>query len=193
MAVEKLNAVGMVNNESKELAQLRSELAQKERENKALKEKSRRDELALAVEEAVLNERARYRENGERNHNGKRGRDDDRDGGGDRGRERQGDIKCCVCNKIGHMNMKRDCTSKVQLPWCGFCRSSEHDPDGCQRLKDSVCSQCNKNGHTMAFHRVRHCRKCNKEHQAWTGAEGQRCRFTRRGLVWSRCAPWEKV
>ena len=59
-----------------------------QRENKILRERSRKDELVLAVEEAVFKERARYRESGERNHNGKRGRDDDRDRGGDRGGDR---------------------------------------------------------------------------------------------------------
>ena len=165
---EKLNAM-------EDRDPIREQLKQMEGMLNELRGKQQKTELATVVEmlsemrDGPRGKDSRYKRSREDSDR----RDDFR--GDDRGRDRKiqrqegKEIQCYDCGERGHM--RSDCKNpeSAKIRRCIFCKDAGHTVDECPKRLSTVCRECQKKGHSAAFHRVRLCRKCNKEHSGLAG------------------------
>ena len=79
------------------------------------------------------------------------------------------DKTCFRCNKPGHFSM--DCKEPAKEKVCIFCKSPDHEVDGCIKLKETVCKNCNQKGHSTSYCTPRECRKCHTRHAPKNGCD----------------------
>ena len=136
--------------------------------------KQQKTELATVVEMLSELRDGRGRDSGYKRGREESDRRDDfrRD---DRGRDRKSQkqesrgIQCYDCGEIGHMKSECKNPESAKIRRCIFCKDAGHTVDDCPKRLGTVCRECNKKGHSAAFHKVRLCRKCNKEHSGLAG------------------------
>ena len=78
--------------------------------------------------------------------------------------------KCHNCNKEGHR--KLDCPElkpRSNGEGCRFCKETSHQVADCSKLRDHICKECGKKGHSKIWCTPRECMKCNKKHSPLNG------------------------